>query len=92
MWWIIAVAIITFVIVIIILFWFRDSGGRAFDGANSQIDSLGDYDGDKVANMFDKCVCVPGDVNAELDGCPLGTTKDSAAAKQKLTEDGCVDE
>ena len=55
MWWILAVAIIAFLIVVLILIWFRSSGERAFGEVGSKISGLGDCDDDKTANMFDKC-------------------------------------
>jgi hypothetical protein len=57
MWWIIVAAIIAIVVVVFLLIWFRSSGDKAFGNINQNIAGVGDCDGDKVADMFDKCPC-----------------------------------
>ncbi len=77
MWWLIATAVVALLVVILILFWFRGSGGTAFEVINKNIGGLGDKDGDKVADTFDKCPCDPSITDEwptalqELKKCPI---------------------
>jgi len=71
MWWIIAAAIIALLVVIFLLIWFKGAGEGAFGAINKNIAGVGDYDGDKVVDMFDKCPCDPGESGAKLEGCPI---------------------
>jgi len=88
-WWVISAAVIALIIVVLIIVWFRGSGGKAFDTVDTQIDSLGDCDGDDIANMFDKCPCDPEGENPELEGCPDSVTKDNDPGKLIGKED-CI--
>ena len=87
MWWIIGSAILVLVMVLLILLWFRSSGGSAFDTIDTQIGGLGDCDGDKVADSFDKCVCDSGDD----DGCPKGASDTLKKKSRKDCEATCKD-
>jgi len=80
-WWILGTALVTFIIVIIVILFFRQSGTKAFDEVDNKLDSFGDCDDDKVADLFDKCPCNEGD--AQNDGCPDGETGDSLKAMKK---------
>lgn len=83
MWWIIGSAILVLVMVLLILLWFRGSGGSAFDTINDKIGGLGDCDGDKVADTFDKCVCDDGPES----GCPKGASQDMKDMTRKKCEE-----
>ncbi|MFH1682956.1 MAG: hypothetical protein ABIA37_04115 [Candidatus Woesearchaeota archaeon] len=70
-WEQIMLAVIALIVVVLVVLWFRGGGDKAFDQVGKQIDNLGDCDNDKVANMFDKCVC-----DATIsDKFPEGITK-----------------
>jgi flagellar basal body-associated protein FliL len=69
--WIIITAIIALVVVVLIIMWFSGAGGKAFEEVEGKIGSLGDDDGDGVANMFDKCPCDP-NIGSEF---PEGVTE-----------------
>lgn len=92
-WWIIVTALLAILVVIFILIWFKGSGDKAFGGIGKNLDSLGDYDNDKVANFFDKCPCTPVLTVEEpnLKGCPKGTTLEQMQVDNKLfSEKNCV--
>ena len=68
-WQMLVLGIIALVVLVLIILWFRSSGDKLFVGVGGQIDDLGDCDGDKVANMFDKCICLPEGTNPTFKGC-----------------------
>ena len=72
MWWIIVGAILAILVVVFIMIWFKGTGTKAFDNVGDQIDGFGDCDKDNVADVFDKCPCLPGTKEGELSGCPGG--------------------
>ncbi|MBI2662270.1 hypothetical protein HYX11_02315 [Candidatus Woesearchaeota archaeon] len=93
-WWIIVTALLAILVVIFILIWFKGSGDKAFGGISKNLDSLGDFDNDKVANFFDRCPCIPILTVEEpnLKGCPKGITAEQMQADNKLfSEKNCVD-
>ena len=71
-WEQILLAVIALVVVVLVVLWFRGGGEKAFGQVGEKIDSLGDCDEDGVANMFDKCPCIPviGEENPNAPGCP----------------------
>lgn len=78
MWWIIMGATIAIIVLVLLIVWFRGSGGKGFDVINDNIDGTKDCDKDKIANLFDKCPCKYGDENnKEAEGCPIGTPANS---------------
>src|SRR3989338_8733246 len=92
LFWLIMVAAIALVAGILIIVWFSTSGGKAFRSVDTQLDALGDYDNDRIANGFDKCPCmaVGSEEQAGLRGCPQGTTSEQARAnQQKFKENKC---
>ena len=89
MWWILAGAIIAFVIVIFVLLWFKGSGGKLFDVLGERIDTFDDCDSDGVANVLDKCPCLPGEPGAEYDGCSTGITKEKLKSQFKVSDSNC---
>lgn len=89
MWWIIAIAIIVLVVIILILIWFRGSGDKAFGEVGGKIDSLGDYDDDKIANMWDKCPCKPAGNNPDVEGCPDEINKNTSKEDSSFTNKSC---
>lgn len=94
MWWIIVGAILAILVAIFIVIWFSGSGNKAFGGVNKNLDSLGDYDSDKVSNFQDKCPCTAALLDSEkgLVGCPRGTTEKQAIEDSKCySEKGCKD-
>ncbi len=72
---IIALILITAAIILIAVFtgMFRKEGSEL----DKKISALGDFDGDDVANMFDKCPC---DIDQEP---PCTTLKDQCDNKMK---------
>lgn len=64
-WWIIITAVIAFVVVFLVLFWFQGSGGRLFAGIEEQIGGLKDQDKDGATDLFDQCPCDP-NIGSEL--------------------------
>jgi len=93
-WWIIITALLAVLVLIFVILWFRSSGEKAFGGVGKSLDSLGDYDGDKVVNFYDKCPCTSVLVTEEptLKGCPKGTTPEQALAdSKKYTDKNCQD-
>lgn len=89
LFWIIIGAAVAIVVGILILVWFNTSGGKAFRSVDTQLDALGDYDDDRVANGFDKCPCttVGSEEQAGLRGCPQGTTPEQARDNQQKFKD-----
>lgn len=69
MWWIIVAAVIAVVVVVLIIMWFTGSGGKIFGTVNTQIDTLGDVDKDKVSDIMDKCKDTPANMDVDADGC-----------------------
>ena len=61
---------------------------RLFGGTSTQaselLSSTRDYDGDGVADFFDKCACEQGD--DRNDGCPSGKEVKGTAAKKQEEE------
>lgn len=93
-WWIIITALLAVLVLIFVVLWFRSSGDKAFGGVGKSLDSLGDYDGDKVVNFYDKCPCTPVLVTEEpnFKGCPKGTTPEQANIdSRKYTDKNCQD-
>lgn len=90
--WIIITAIIALVVVVLIIMWFSKGGGKAFEEIEGKISSLGDCDGDGIANMFDKCPCnaVVGEENPAAVGCPLtqGPTECGPVEKENCEKCG----
>lgn len=84
MWWIIAAAVLALIVVILLLVWFKGSGDTAFGAINKNIAGVSDCDGDKVADMFDKCPCDEGGPDAKLSGCPndVVDSKDTRTTKK----------
>lgn len=76
MWFIISAAIIAFLIVILVLFWFKGSGEGLFAFLNKQIDPFADDDGDKVINKFDLCPNTAENQQVDQNGCRLGQEKE----------------
>jgi hypothetical protein len=94
LFWLIMVAAIALIAGILIIVWFNTSGGKAFRSVDTQLDALGDYDNDHVANGFDKCPCtaVGSEEQAGWRGCPRGTTPDQATSdQQKFKENKCAE-
>lgn len=91
MWWIVGTALLVIIVVAIILSFFNESGGKAFDVVGDNIDSLGDCDEDQVANMFDKCPCdkIGNEENPDLEGCPKSIT--NATDCTTTEEESCKD-
>ncbi|MAF99306.1 MAG: hypothetical protein CMH61_01720 [Nanoarchaeota archaeon] len=55
-WQQIMMAIIAIVVVVLVIFWFRQSGDKAVEGPSGVLDELSsDVDGDGVKDFFDKC-------------------------------------
>lgn len=52
-------AIIALVVVILVIMWFRSSGGKAFGEVEEKLEGLEDTDGDGAVDMFDRCPCDP---------------------------------
>ncbi len=71
------VAMILLVTAFIIIAAFTGLFGKQKEQIEGQIDSLGDYDGDGIVNMFDRCPCLFGE--EQFDGCP---NKDSMTFTQ----------
>lgn len=86
MWWIIMGAVVALVAVILIIIWFSGSGGKGYDVAKDKLLGLNDFDGDTVADAFDKCPCDAGDTNAKYDGCSFGTTEEQLKSVKKISE------
>ena len=76
-WWIIIAILLGIIVVALILMWFKGTGDEGFASIGVTIDSLGDCDGDGVANAFDKCPCIIADAgeNEQYEGCPAGITE-----------------
>lgn len=91
MWWIIAAAIIAIIVVVFLLIWFRGSGEKAFDSINQNIAGVGDCDGDRNADLFDKCPCDAEESGAKVSGCPT-SVKDASdpLTKKKVGDSGCT--
>lgn len=81
-WQQIALAIVAIVVVILVILWFRSGGEKGFGFVGQKIGELKDCDGDKVADMFDKCPCKEGSVDNE--GCLSKTPSDA--------DKGCTDD
>ena len=65
-WWVIIAAAIAIFVMILLVIWFKGSGGKSFEVLDKNIAGLDDTDKDHVADLYDKCVCDQGD----KDGCP----------------------
>lgn len=91
MWWIIVAAIMALVVVVFLLIWFKSGGEKAFGSINQNIAGVGDCDGDKAADMFDKCPCDAEESAAKVSGCPA-SVKDSndALTKKKVGDPACT--
>ncbi len=89
-WEIIVVFLILIVVAILVIIFFKGGIGRGEEFFSGQIDSLGDLDGDLVANLYDKCPCTPaGEGEEELKGCPKGMSQEQAAEERsRLKRDG----
>ena len=66
-----------FVLSIIITRQLSNSGTKASDF----LSSAGDYDGDGIADFYDKCDCLSGDEKSE--GCPINKVKTGQAAIER---------
>jgi len=53
---------------LILKFLVFDKITKAGQEVDTQLDKPGDFDGDKIINLVDKCPCVLGTI--ENDGCP----------------------
>ncbi|MBU1974627.1 MAG: hypothetical protein KKH52_04505 [Nanoarchaeota archaeon] len=76
LWWILGTALIVVIFVILFGVFQSDSLGKIFGNIGDRLDDLGDCDRDGVANMFDKCPCLPviTSENSDLRGCPSDIT------------------
>lgn len=59
--------------------------GKSSAETSNLIDLSKDYDGDGVADYYDKCDCVPGDEKNE--GCPTGMETKGAVVNER--EEAC---
>ena len=64
--------LLVIIIVMLIILWVRESGGKANEVVGNQISNLGDCDEDNAANMFDDCPClkIGNEEHPDLEGCP----------------------
>lgn len=89
-WAILMAFVIAFVVMVIILSWFKGAGEKGFGSVDAGLDSLGDCDNDGVANFYDKCDYHFGAEGAAFKGCPESVvSEDQLAAYQSGT---CVNE
>ena len=82
MWDVIVWAVIVLVVGLIVILSFNKLFGKEVGGIGNELDKQGDYDGDSVADRFDKCMCVAGEQD---NGCPLNTKELTA----KVRFSGC---
>lgn len=83
-WWIIVAAVLALIVVVLILVWFRGSGARVFENVDTNIESLKDWDKDKVADFFDPCPCDPAVTELKSgETCPTLKTVCDDKIKQK---------
>lgn len=90
--WILIIAFLAIVVGAIILLFAKPAIEKGFGVATTQLGSLDDFDGDKVANFFDACPCIiSGTVeDSQLQGCPQGTTAEqSLQDKKNFKESAC---
>lgn len=66
------IAIILLVTLFVILYMTTGLFKKSNKDISGRIDGLGDYDGDGVANMFDKCPCGGANGVSDNKGCPEG--------------------
>lgn len=78
------IAIILLITLFVILYMTTDLFKKGKSDISSRIDALGDYDGDSVANMFDKCPCGSAADDSGNKGCPEG------AEIPEKREDSCL--
>jgi len=78
------IAIILLITLFVILYMTTDLFKKSKDDISGRIDALGDWDGDGMANMFDKCPCKMGESSNK--GCPEGSEipekRDDSCLKQ----------
>ena len=68
MWGTIGTILIVLVVVLLIIFGFKD---KFIAGLKSlPLSATEDFDNDLVADLYDKCVCIEG--SSENSGCPFG--------------------
>ncbi|GEM_PF-1973175 len=78
-WWILVVAFIAIVVGILISFFFSSGLDKVKKTVGGSLDSLGDFDNDKVPNFQDKCPCTGALIQSKLlPGCPKDTTEADA--------------
>ena len=70
MWWIIGMALLTIIFVLLFLNWSKGTGEKAFGSANNQIDQLGDWDQDGIADKQDDCPFRGTKGKVDASGCP----------------------
>ncbi|MBD3249772.1 hypothetical protein GF336_07030 [Candidatus Woesearchaeota archaeon] len=83
----IIIAMILLITAFIIIAVFTGLFGKQKEQIEGQIDSLGDYDGDGVVNMFDKCPCektLSGD-EEQFKGCATKQALNTAKTSPKPT-------
>jgi len=56
-WQQLVLGILALVVVFLVIYWFSGGGTKAFGEIGKKISGTGDCDGDKIANLFDKCKC-----------------------------------
>ncbi len=84
-WWILVVAFIAIVVGILISFFFSGGLDKVKGTVEGSLDSLGDFDKDKVPNFQDKCPCTAALIQSKLlPGCPKDTTEAAALKDMEL--------
>ncbi len=88
-WAILMAFVIAFVVMVIMLSWFKGAGEKGLGSVDAGLDSLGDCDNDGIPNFYDKCPYTYGVDGAEFKGCPSSViSEDQLAGYQSGT---CVD-
>ncbi|MBI2573379.1 hypothetical protein HYV86_05945 [Candidatus Woesearchaeota archaeon] len=89
MWWIIIGATIAMVVLVLLIIWFKSGGDKGFGVINENIEGSNDCDKDRVVDLFDRCVCIAGDENGKVEGCPEETAATKFAPDGKTAKPEC---